>query len=85
VSAAAFKAGFTGDGPRYGLASLAEGDVAVWVVNAVVPGTLSSLSPQARAQAVGEARSLAAYQDASTYIDNVRAKADVKINPRLFE
>ena len=28
---------------------------------------------------------LAAYQDASVYVNQVRSKADVKINPRLVE
>ncbi len=85
VSAAAFKAGSTSGGPRYGSTSLAAGDIALWAVRAVMPGTLASLSPQARAEALQNARLMAAYQDASTYVDHVRAQADVKINPRLFE
>ena len=85
VSAAAFKAGLTVAGPRYGLTSLASGDAAVWAVNAVMPGTLESLAPQARVEAVQDARGLAAYQDASVYVNQVRSKADVKVNPRLFE
>lgn len=85
VSAAAFKAGSTSGGPRYGSAALAAGDTALWAVRAVMPGTLASLSPQARAEVVQNARMMAAYQDASTYVDHVRAQADVRINPRLFE
>lgn len=85
VSAAAFKAGSTAAGPRYGLASLASDDTAIWVVNAVMPGTLASLPQEQRVETVRSAREQSAYQDSAVYVHQLRAEADVKINPRLFE
>lgn len=85
VSEAAFKAGSAAAGPRYGIASLASGDAAIWVVNAVMPGTLASLPQEQRVETVRAAREQSAYQDSAVYVHQLRAEADVKINPRLFE
>ena len=85
VLGAAFKAGLAASGPRYGLASLADGDTAVWMVNAVMPGTMASLAPDRRAQAVQAAREQLALQDMSVYVNELRSTADVETNPRLFE
>ncbi len=85
VSEAVFKAGSAAAGPRHGIASLASGDTAIWVVNAVMPGTLASLPQEQRAETVRAAREQSAYQDSAVYVHQLRAEADVKINPRLFE
>lgn len=85
VAAAIFKAGFSGSGAVYGQATLAGGDAAVWAVTAVMPGTLTGLPPQARAEAIRQAREQAAYQDSAIYVNQLRSGADVEVNPRLFE
>ena len=61
------------------------GDTAVWTVTYVKPGSPAALSPAERAQAMRTARDRASFQDASVYVTALRSKAEVKVNPQLFE
>ena len=55
------------------------------VINIVKPGSPATLSPAQRAQAMRTARERASFQDASVYVTALRSKAEVKVNPQLFE
>jgi len=85
ITAAAFKAGQPAGQPLYGTTTLASGDTAVWTVTYVKPGSPATLSPAERAQAMRTARDRASFQDASVYVTALRSKAEVKVNPQLFE
>jgi len=85
IVAATFKAGEPAGKPLFGTTTLASGDTAVWTVTYVKPGSLAPLSPAQRAQAMREARNRASLQDASVYVTALRSKAEVKVNPQLFE
>jgi len=85
VSAAAFKAPAPVESRTYGTAELDGGDVAVFAVAAVRPGSPARLSPAERAQAMRDTRDRIAMQDASTYVSELRAGAEVEVNPQLFE
>ena len=85
ITAAAFRAGQPAGQPLYGTTTLASGDTAVWTVTYVKPGSPATLSPAERAQAMRTARDRASFQDASVYVTALRSKADVKVNPQLFE
>jgi peptidyl-prolyl cis-trans isomerase D len=85
ITAAAFKAGQPAGKPLYGTTTLASGDTAVWTVTYVKPGSPATLSPAERAQAMRTARERASFQDASVYVTALRSKAEVKVNPQLFE
>ena len=85
ITAATFKAGEPAGKPIYGMTQLATGDTAVWTVSYVRPGSPASLSPAERAQAMKEARETVAMHDASVYVKALRSKAEVNVNPQLFE
>ncbi len=83
VSAAAFRAPASAGLPVHGAVELASGDAAVWTVTQVRPGT-EVADPALRAGAAQEARELAAFQDATVYLDELRDGAKVKVNEQLF-
>jgi peptidyl-prolyl cis-trans isomerase D len=85
ITAAAFKAGQPAGKPLYGTTTLASGDTAVWTVTYVKPGSPATLSPAERAQSMRTARDRASFQDASVYVTALRSKAEVNVNPQLFE
>ncbi len=85
VLEAAFRAPAPGDGPRYGVATLANGDTAIWTVTSAQKGNLSALAPDARQAAHDDARVRAAMSDATVYVTAMRANADIDVNPQLFE
>jgi peptidyl-prolyl cis-trans isomerase D len=82
---AAFKASPPAGSPRFGTATLANGDSAVWTVTAVQSGTLTALAQDERQREFEQARERAALADAMAYIAALRANADVDVNPQLFE
>jgi peptidyl-prolyl cis-trans isomerase D len=85
VREAAFRTPPPSDQPRYGSAALANGDSAVWTVTSVERGKLAGMSDGERRRALDEARDLAAMSDATVYITSMRSKAEVDVNPQLFE
>jgi peptidyl-prolyl cis-trans isomerase D len=85
ITAAVFKAGNPAGKPIYGTTALGTGDTAVWTVTFVKPGAPDKLSPAERAQVAREAREKSAMQDVTVYIAELRAKAEVQVNPALFE
>jgi peptidyl-prolyl cis-trans isomerase D len=85
VRDAAFRAAVPAGQPRYGTATLANGDAAIWAVTAVEKGKLSAMTADARRQAHDEARDRSAMSDATAYIAALRKNADVDINPQVFE
>jgi peptidyl-prolyl cis-trans isomerase D len=85
VRDAAFRAAVPPGQPRYGTASLAGGDTAIWAVTAVEKGKLATLPADARRQAHDEARDRSAMTDATAYITSLRKSADVDVNPQVFE
>jgi len=85
VLASAFKAPAPTEARVYDSVELPSGDAAVWVVAAVRPGSPARLSPAERAQAMREARERSSFRDASVYVDELRAGAEVQVNPQLFE
>jgi len=85
VSAAAFRAGQPEGRPAYGTATLASGDTAVWTVTYVRPGSPAALAPAQRAAALNEARDQNRFRDAAVYLAQLRAAAEVEVNPQLFQ
>ncbi len=85
VRDAAFRAPRPESKPRYGVAALAGGDTAVWMLKAALPGSLAALKPEERNRAHDEARNRAAMSDATVYVASMRANADVNVNPQVFE
>ena len=85
VRDAAFRAPLAAGTPGYGVATLANGDTALWTVTAVQKGQLSAKSADEKSAARDEARDRMAMSDASVYIAAMRADADVDVNPQLFE
>jgi peptidyl-prolyl cis-trans isomerase D len=86
VSAAAFTAPEpAGGAPVFGTAALGTGDAVVWTVTYVRPGSPAALSPAQRAQALRDARDRMALRDASAYVEQLRAGAEVKVNPQLLQ
>jgi hypothetical protein len=84
VASAAFRVPASGSLPAYGAVDLASGDAAVWAVSKVRAGTDFVGEPGLRANAQREAREFAAFQDATVYVDRLRAEAEVKVNEQLF-
>jgi peptidyl-prolyl cis-trans isomerase D len=82
---AAFKAPPPAGSPRYGTATLGNGDAAIWTITAVQSGTLAALAQDERQREFDQARERAALADAMAYIAALRANADVDVNPQLFE
>jgi peptidyl-prolyl cis-trans isomerase D len=74
-----------GDKPAYGIATLSNGDTAVWTVTAAEPGKLAAASTDAGRQARDEARERLAMTDATVYISAMRTRSEIDINPQLFE
>jgi peptidyl-prolyl cis-trans isomerase D len=70
---------------RFGTAKLGTGDAVVWMVSSVRPGTIAVLGPADREAAVEAARKSLNISDAAAYIDAMRAKAEVDVNPQLFD
>ncbi len=81
----AFKSAWPDSGARYGSAVLANGDAGVWRLSAVRAGTLGLLVGDALKEKANEARDRIAYQDSASYILALRERADVDVNPNLFE
>ncbi len=85
VRDAAFRAPLADGKPRYGVATLANGDTALWTVTAVQKGQLSAKTADEKRTAQDEARDRVAMSDATVYITTMRANADIDVNPQLFE
>ena len=85
VRAAAFRAPAPTARPQFGTAVLANGDSALWTVTAVQPGKLDTLDADAQRAAHDQARDAVAMTDANVYVTEMRANADVDVNPKLFE
>lgn len=85
VRNAAFRAVVPAGQPRYGTATLASGDTAIWAVTAVEPGKLATMTADARQRAHDEARDRSAMSDATVYVTSMRKGADVDVNPQVFE
>ena len=85
VVAAAFAAAPPAGAPRYGVTTLGNGDTAIWTVTAVEKGKLASKTPDERRQAHDEARDRIAMSDATVYINAMRERAEIDVNPQLFE
>jgi len=85
VRAAAFRAPAPAGQPQFGTAMLANGNAVLWTVTAAQPGSLKALDADAQRAAVDQARDRAAMSDANVYVTEMRANADVDVNPKLFE
>ncbi len=85
VRQAAFRAPAPGGSPQFGTATLADGNAALWTVTAAQPGKLDTLDADAQRAAHDQARDRVATSDANVYVTEMRANADVDINPKLFE
>ena len=85
VRDAAFRAPLPAGKPRYGVATLANGDTALWTVTAVEKGQLTAKAADEKRAAHDEARDRAAMSDATVYITSMRANSEIDVNPKLFE
>ena len=85
VLEAAFRAPAPSGAPRYGVATLANGDTAIWFVASVEQGKFAAMKPDEKLAAHEEARDRAAMTDATVYVTSMRANAEVDVNPQLFE
>ena len=86
VRDAAFRAPLPAGKPRYGVATLANGDTALWTVTAVAEGPARhAKAADARQTAQDEARDRVAMSDATVYITAMRANSEIDVNPKLFE
>ncbi len=85
VLAAAFRAPAPGSGPSYGVATLANGDTAIWTVTTAEKGSIAGLSPDEQQAARDDARNRMAMSDATVYVTSMRANAEIDVNPTLFE
>jgi len=85
VREAAFRAPAPAGQAQFGAAILANGNAALWTVTAVQPGQLASLDADAQRAAHDEARDRVAMTDANVYVTEMRANADVDVNPKLFD
>ncbi len=85
VRDAAFRAPAPTDEPVYGLATLANGDTALWTVTGTEPGAIDAGDTAAYKAAHDEARDRVAMLDAGVYITGMRSRAEVDVNPQLFE
>ena len=81
----AFKASVAAGKPQFGTALMADGDAAVWTATAVQPGALKALDADSQRAAHDQARDRIAMSDANVYVTEMRANADVDVNPKLFE
>ena len=85
VLEAAFRAPAPSGAPRYGIATLANGDTAIWTVASVEQGKFAAMTPDEKRGAHDEARNRAAMSDATVYVTSMRANAEIDVNPQLFE
>jgi peptidyl-prolyl cis-trans isomerase D len=85
ITAAAFKAGRPAGKPRYGQVKLTTGDVAVWAAVSSKLGSNSDLTADQRIAILRDSRDRSAYGDATLYVSALRATAEVKSDPKLFE
>ena len=85
VLEAAFRAPAPGGAPRYGIATLANGDTAIWTVASVEQGKFAAMTPDEKRGVHDEARNRAAMSDATVYVTSMRANAEIDVNPQLFE
>ncbi|MBM4219506.1 MAG: hypothetical protein FJ171_07685 [Gammaproteobacteria bacterium] len=85
VREAAFRAPVPSGAARYGSVVLADGNAALWTVTAVQPGRLDAHDADAQRAAHDQARDRIAMSDANVYLTEMRANADVDVNPKLFE
>ena len=85
VREAAFRAQAPAGQPRFGVATLKNGDSAIWTVTEMARGKLASIAQDARRSAHDEARDRKAMSDATVYVTTMRAAADVDVNPQVFE
>lgn len=85
VRDAAFRASVPSGQPRYGTATLANGDAALWAVTAVEKGKLAATPADGRQRVHDEARDKVAMSDATAYINSLRKNAEVDVNPQVFE
>ncbi len=85
VREAAFRAPAPTGQPGFGTAVLANGNAALWTVTSVQPGKLDTLDADAQRAAHDQARDRVAMTDANVYVTEMRANADVDVNPKLFE
>ena len=85
VRDSAFRAPLPAGGPRYGVATLANGDTALWTVTAIEKGQLTAKAAEEKRAAQDEARDHAAMSDATVYITSMRGSSEIDVNPKLFE
>ena len=85
VRNAAFRAPLADGKPRYGVARLANGDTALWIVTAAQKGKVSAKNADEKRAAQDEARDRIAMSDATVYITTLRTNSDIDVNPKLFE
>jgi peptidyl-prolyl cis-trans isomerase D len=85
VRDAAFRAPLADGKPSYGVATLANGDTALWTVTAAQKGQLSAKTADEKQSTKDEARDRIAMSDATVYITTMRTNADIDVNPQLFE
>jgi peptidyl-prolyl cis-trans isomerase D len=85
VRDSAFRAPPPAGGPRYGVATLANGDTALWTVTSAEKGKLTAKSADDKRAAQDEARDRAAMSDATVYITSMRGSSEIDVNPKLFE
>ena len=81
----AFRAPLPAGKPRYGVATLANGDTALWTVTAIEKGQLAAKAAGEKRAAQDEARDHAAMSDATVYITSMRGSSEIDVNPKLFE
>jgi peptidyl-prolyl cis-trans isomerase D len=85
VREVAFRAQAPAGQPRYGVATLKNGDTAIWTVTAMEKGKVAALAQDARRTTHDESRDRKAMSDATVYVTAMRAAADVDVNPQVFE
>jgi len=85
IIAEAFRAPRPEGRPGFGTAKLGTGDAVIWMMSSVRNGTLATLTPTERQQALDAARERASIADAAVYVAVMRAAAEVDVNPQLFE
>jgi peptidyl-prolyl cis-trans isomerase D len=82
---AAFGAPAPAGKPRYGAVALEGGDSAVWTVTVMKRGQPTALTAEERKQEQERSRERIAMTDSTAYVTEMRADADVDVNPQLFE
>lgn len=85
VTQLAFKAPRPTRGPGFGVATLPNGDAAVWMVVAAAPGSTAGMSESERGQLVLRVLQELRSNDVGLYMAQLRSTARVKSNASLFE